>query len=220
VTDPVTDAVADADAPRLPMPMFPLGTVLFPYVHLPLHVFEPRYRALVKDCLRNRNEFGVVLIERGLEVGGGDERFGVGTVAHITESAELADGRWVLDTIGTRRIRVAAWLSDDPYPLALAEDLPDNGADSIDADALAAADRAVRRALTLKAELAEPAPAASIRVDDEPRVAAWQLAAVAPLSPIDHQRLLELNDANARLRSLAELAGEAADVLAYRLSGG
>src|SRR5439155_458702 len=64
-----------------PLPMFPLGTVLFPFVVLPLHVFEPRYRALTRDCLAGSGEFGVVLIERGLEVGGGDERFPVGTVA-------------------------------------------------------------------------------------------------------------------------------------------
>ena len=69
--------------------MFPLGTVLLPFAHLPLHIFEPRYRALVKDCLAGDGEFGVVLIERGHEVGGGDVRFGVGTVARIVQTAEL-----------------------------------------------------------------------------------------------------------------------------------
>ena len=64
-----------------PMPMFPLGTVLFPHAVLPLHVFEERYRALTETCLRGDGRFGVVLIERGSEVGGGDVRFGVGTVA-------------------------------------------------------------------------------------------------------------------------------------------
>lgn len=204
--------------PLVPLPMFPLGTVLFPYVHLPLHVFELRYRALVKDCLRTRSEFGVVLIERGHEVGGGDVRFSVGTVAHIIESAEFPDGRWVLGTVGTRRVRIATWLPDDPYPLALAADLPED--DDVDADLLAEADRAVRRALTLKAELNEPAASASMRVDDEPRIASWQLPAIAPLSAFDQQRLLEQDDAGERLRLLAELATEAADVLAYRLSGG
>ena len=73
----------------LPMPMFPLGTVLFPHMGLPLHVFEARYQALTRDCLDGNGEFGVVLIERGSEVGGGDTRFGVGTVALIAEAAEL-----------------------------------------------------------------------------------------------------------------------------------
>ena len=58
--------------------MFPLGTVLFPHAPLPLHIFEPRYRALVQECIDGDGEFGVVLIERGFEVGGGDTRFGTG----------------------------------------------------------------------------------------------------------------------------------------------
>ena len=57
-----------------PMPMFPLGTVLFPHAALPLHLFEERYRALAEACLRGDGRFGVVLIERGFEVGGGDQR--------------------------------------------------------------------------------------------------------------------------------------------------
>ncbi|MGH9021739.1 MAG: LON peptidase substrate-binding domain-containing protein, partial [Acidimicrobiia bacterium] len=98
------------------IPMFPLGTVLVPFAHLPLHVFEPRYLALARDCLAGDQEFGVVLIERGSEVGGGDVRFSIGTVARITQASLLPDGRFLLDTVGTRRVRVDAWLGDDPYP--------------------------------------------------------------------------------------------------------
>ncbi|MEY2464632.1 MAG: ATP-dependent Lon protease, partial [Acidimicrobiaceae bacterium] len=65
------------------LPMFPLGTVLFPSVFLPLHVFEPRYREMTRHCLDTQREFGVVLIERGSEVGGDDVRTQVGTVARI-----------------------------------------------------------------------------------------------------------------------------------------
>jgi Lon protease-like protein len=94
--------------------MFPLGVVLFPGMALPLHIFEARYREMIQDCLRHGQEFGVVLIERGSEVGGGDQRSDVGTVAHITEAAQLPDGRWALLAVGTRRIRVQTWLPDDP----------------------------------------------------------------------------------------------------------
>src|SRR5581483_10007082 len=97
------------------LPMFPLGTVLFPYLVLPLHVFEPRYRAMTRACLDGGGEFGTVLIERGHEVGGGDTRFAVGTVARIVEAAEFDYGRWALVTVGTRRITVEEWLPDDPY---------------------------------------------------------------------------------------------------------
>src|SRR3984885_12142090 len=79
------------------LPMFPLGTVLFPHAVIPLHVFEPRYRALMRHCLDADRRFGVVLIERGSEVGGGDQRASVGTQGVITRAAELPDGRWVLE---------------------------------------------------------------------------------------------------------------------------
>ncbi|HZQ28937.1 MAG TPA: LON peptidase substrate-binding domain-containing protein [Acidimicrobiales bacterium] len=210
----------EADAPIVPLPMFPLGTVLFPHVYLPLHVFEPRYRALVKDCLRVGKEFGVVLIERGHEVGGGDARFRTGTVARIVEAAEYPDGRWAVAAVGGRRIKVSTWLPDDPYPVALVGDLDDTGDDEIDEDLFTEAERAVRRALALKTELGEPAPPATVTLSDERRVATWQLAAVAPLSPFDQQQVLERDHAAERLRLLAELATEVSDMLAYRLSGG
>ncbi len=99
-----------------PLPMFPLGTVLFPHAVLPLHIFEERYRALVETCLRGDGRFGVVLIERGYEVGGGDARFGVGTIARIVEAARTPDGRYLLATVGTDRLRIQKWLDDDPFP--------------------------------------------------------------------------------------------------------
>ena len=101
------------------LPMFPLGAVLFPHASMPLHVFEPRYRALMRDCLAGDHRFGVVLIARGSEVGGGDERTTLGTRGVITEAIELADGRWVLEVEGEARIAVTEWLPDDPYPVAL-----------------------------------------------------------------------------------------------------
>src|SRR4051794_25595423 len=111
------------------MPMFPLGTVLFPGMYLPLHVFEPRYRAMTRHCVEHDREFGVVLIERGSEVGGDDVRTTVGTIARIMEANELDDGRWVLATAGTRRVKVRQWLDDDPYPRAHVEDWPDEDSD-------------------------------------------------------------------------------------------
>ena len=87
-------------------PMFPLGSVLVPGMILPLHVFEPRYRALVRDCTAGDGEFGVVLIERGSEVGGGDARTDVGTMARIVQADELPDGRFAVGAVGMRRIRV------------------------------------------------------------------------------------------------------------------
>lgn len=211
--------MSEPELPVVPLPMFPLGTVLFPFAPLSLHIFEARYRALAQDCVRGNGEFGVVLIERGSEVGGGDTRFSTGTVAHMVEAIELPDGRWLLTAIGSRRIRVATWIPDDPYPLALVQDVADEAFTSDGEPALAGAERAVRRALALKAELGEQAAPATVELDDDPLRRTFQLAAIAPLGPADQQRLLEQPGANDVAAMLATMAEEAADLLAYRLSG-
>jgi Lon protease-like protein len=199
--------------------MFPLGHVLFPYAPLTLHVFEARYRALAQDCVRGNGEFGVVLIERGFEVGGGDTRFATGTVARTVEAVELPDGRWLLAAVGTRRIRVVTWLPDDPYPMALVEDVVETPFGDAALTSLPAAERAVRRALALKTELGEPAAPAIVELDADPHRRAFELAAIAPLGPVDHQRLLELQDPHELVTTLTALTDEASAVLAYRLSG-
>lgn len=208
------------EPPALPLPMFPLGMVLFPHLPLQLRAFEPRYRALARDCAAQGREFGVVLIERGHEVGGGDSRFAVGTVAHLAEEVELPSGQWLLGAWGTRRIRIRTWLPDDPYPLALVQTIPEQRLGPDGASLLAEAERPVRRALALAAELglAPPAPA-TVRLAEDPDVAAWQLCGIAPLNPLDRQAVLEEDDPAERLRRLLGLAQEACDVLAYRLSG-
>jgi uncharacterized protein len=204
------------------LPMFPLGSLLIPYAVLPLHIFEPRYRVLMFDITREGAvpEFGVVLIERGFEVGGQDERFSTGTVARVAQAGELPDGRWVLSAVGTRRVEVEEWLPDDPYPLARVTDRPElpwpgGAADEL----LGSTEQLVRRTLALTAELGEATPPATITLAAEPEVAAWQLIAVAPLGPFDKQKLLEIDDHGERLRRLAEMAEEERMVLAYRLGG-
>jgi uncharacterized protein len=207
------------------LPLFPLGTVLVPSAVLPLHIFEPRYRALMDDLTGGGDglpaEFGVVLIERGAEVGGGDTRRRIGTIARLLEATRLTDGRWVIAVAGTRRFRVDEWLADDPYPRAEVSELDESAAwDSDDDGRLAAVERLVRRSLALAAELGEGGAPVTFEVAGDPRLALWQLCALAPLGPWDRQRLLETGDAAQRLRDLASLAEEAAGVLALRLARG
>ncbi|HEX9970336.1 MAG TPA: hypothetical protein VGB03_09365, partial [Acidimicrobiales bacterium] len=114
---------------------------------------------------------------------------------------------------------IATWLPDDPYPLALVEDLPEPRLDDRGSLLVEDALKAVRRARALKAELGE-GPGGPLELDSDPDVAAYQLAASAPLGPVDHQRLLEVAEPDERLRLVAALASEAGDLLAYRLSGG
>jgi Lon protease-like protein len=205
-----------------PLPMFPLGTVLFPHAVLPLHIFEERYRALVETCLRGDGRFGVVLIERGYEVGGGDTRFGVGTVARIVEAARTPDGRYLLATVGTERFRVKKWLDDHPYPRAEIDVLgePKRLADDV-AARRTDVQRLLGRVLAMSAELGErAAPVDSAQLDDDPLRASFEAAAVAPIGPLDAQRLLELDDPGQRFDQLEALLVDAAEVLQLRLAGG
>jgi len=106
--------------------MFPLQSALLPGEALPLRIFEPRYSQLVQDCLAMTDPaFGVVLITRGREVGGGDERSDVGALAHIVSFADHGMGRYQLRTTVGGRIRVIEWLPDAPYPRATVAPWPD-----------------------------------------------------------------------------------------------
>jgi Lon protease-like protein len=189
--------------------MFPLGTVLFPHALLPLHVFEPRYRLMTKRALAATGEFGVVLIERGSEVGGGDTRFSVATVARIVRAQELPDGGFALATVGLRRIRVARWLPDDPYPRAAVVDLPDVQETS-PTDANSARARA-HAALTDVSELyrrLDPRVPELPEVSEEPEQASYEMAALGPIGPLDAQRVLETVRVIDRLGLIAELFEE------------
>ena len=199
------------------LPMFPLGSVLLPSVLLPLHVFEPRYRALVHECLLGDREFGVVLIERGSEVGGGDQRTDIGTVARILEAVELPDGRWALGAVGTRRFRVRQWLPDDPYPRADVEDWPDPDDPAALTEERARTVAALRRVLARTAELGEPSAPATQELADDPVLASYQAIALGPVGPADAQRLLAAPPARRRLTALEALLVEEEAFLAQRL---
>ena len=107
------------------LPMFPLGRVLFPGGVLQLHIFEDRYRTMMGDVMASDRRFGVVLIERGSEVGGGDVRLKIGAIARVQEARRMADGRWLVRAVGIHRLRVRRWLPDGPYPMAEVEVFPD-----------------------------------------------------------------------------------------------
>jgi Lon protease-like protein len=199
------------------MPMFPLGTVLFPHAVLPLHVFEPRYRSLMEECLSGECEFGVVLIERGSEVGGGDTRFPTGTVAQILRADRFPDGRFYAITCGTRRLRVTQWLAADPYPRAEIERL-DDGASPGAHERVPHVQELVQRLATLATELGGgPHPGLDLVLDPEPLRASYQAAAAAGLGPLDAQRLLELDDAADRLATMESLLDDAIALLEFRL---
>jgi Lon protease-like protein len=204
----------------VPLGMFPLSTVLFPRAGLPLHVFEDRYRELMAHCMNGDGEFGVVLIARGSEVGGSDQRVGVGTVARIANVAELGDGRLLVVATGVRRVRVDRWLPDDPYPVALVADIPDD-VSADDGTTLAGAEFAVRRLRSLLSELGDvPALPHNLRITGDEEDVGWQLCDMAPLTALDLQRLLATEGLMTRMQLLTELCDAMAEDVTRMLADG
>jgi len=212
------------------MPMFPLGNVVLPGEMFPLHVFEPRYRQLVLDCLANeqgRPEFGVALIERGSDVGGGDERTSVATVARIARVDPLDGGRFAIVTIGIRRVSVLEWLPDDPYPTADVEDWPDAPIDDT-IEFRERIDEMTVRVETVRKLAVEVAKATKAKTpirtampkkfSDDVGLATYQLGARAPIGPADRFRLLQAPSVEIRLETLAESLDDVEAMLRFRLA--
>lgn len=200
--------------------MFPLGNVLFPGMPLVLHVFEPRYRAMVRFCMNGDQRMGVVLIARGSEVGGGDIRHRVGTVGRIVDAVEFEDGRWGIGLLGEERIRVERWLPDDPFPRAevvgIGADDPTPG----DLGARQELERVLRRVLAMQTELGDPAPSVTVEVSQDSVQCTWQAAVLGGIGPADCQKILEVDDAAERLALVTLLLEDEATALAQRVAEG
>jgi uncharacterized protein len=201
------------------LPMFPLGSVLFPGMLLPLHVFEPRYRALVKYCLSNEPEFGVALILRGQETGGGEERSQIATVSRILEIGEFPDGRYALQTVGVRRVKVVSWLNDDPYPQANVEDWDDDMSGSASDGVAEQVTGKLRRLLAMSSEAGFDVPPATTVLSDDPLLASYHAAALAPVSTHDQQRLLIAAGPTERWKLLDGMLDEQFDILRFNADG-
>lgn len=196
-------------------PMFPLGSVLFPHMPLPLRVFEERYMVMLAEILQDEpSEFGVVLIERGQEVGGGEKRFAVGTVARVAE-LESGEGFIGLLAEGDRRIEIAEWLDDAPFPRAEVREL-DTLEWSDDLEPLFdRAEHEVRRALAMASEFSDQRWAADVAISDDPSQAAWQLAGIAPLGELDQVTLLRSESFEQLLARTIELTENATATLEF-----
>jgi uncharacterized protein len=207
-------------------PMFPLESVRLPGEDLPLRIFEPRYGALVRDCLAGAREFGVVLIAAGREVGGGDARCDVGAMAHIVNCDDLGDERYRLECEMRERIRVTSWLDDDPYPRATVESWPDETGGAVTVgDIGVVEDRlmelferiASSRQATLPPKqelLGEPEPG-----DDAGR-RLYALASRVPMGQADRYSVLEAPSAAARLDVLRDAVETVAAMIEFQLAEG
>ncbi|BBX47842.1 LON peptidase substrate-binding domain-containing protein [Mycobacterium cookii] len=209
------------------MAMFPLQSALLPGEDLPLQIFEPRYAELVRDCLRDNDpRFGVVLISQGREVGGGDVRCDVGTVAKITECVDIAgSGRYVLRCRTAERIKVCEWLPDDPYPRAVVQVWLDEEGGPVSAARVEALEDRIIGLFERIADARDlPLPSrAEVLGDDidrifDPGERLYALASRIPIGPADRYAVLAAPSAAERLTALSEAVESVAAVIEFQLS--
>jgi len=187
--------------PATEIPLFPLGTVLFPGGPLPLRIFETRYIDLVRRCLRDGSGFGVVLIREGVEAGGPALTFDVGTYARIVDFSQQPDGLLGIRAAGERRFRILERRRErDGLNVADVEWLPEETPQPLPEE-FAELAPALDAILT---QVGEPFASLERRLDD----AAWvagRLAEILPIPPGHKQHCLELDDPVERLRFLRPL---------------
>lgn len=213
--------------PPMRLPHFPLHTVVFPHLPLPIHVFEERYRAMATDLMADGSPFGgrllVSMIMEGKEVGGDAVSQGIGTICEVRSAERFPDGRWLLLLVGVARARIASVDLTGPYTTVEAVELPEvEGEDA--AALLPGAQRALDRYLaTVKRYVARHASVGEqsqephdvttaldevlkpIHLPDDPVAASYAVAGVLQVELVRKQQLLEIPDAAARLRAEVEL---------------
>ncbi len=191
--------------------MFPLGTVVFPGMSVPLHVFEDRYRALVRHLVTEpdpaRRLFGSVAIREGYEVGdhGAQSLYRVGCLLQLTEVEPLADGGFDVVAVGRGRFRLDRLLTDGEFPAARVTGL-DEGEVPV-ADELTSRARATFTAYRAAISRFREDPFSGALPRD-PHYLSWTLAALAPLPMAERQSLLEADDTAERLRLVTRLLRE------------
>jgi Lon protease-like protein len=201
------------------MPMFPLGSVLFPSMPLTLRIFEERYLKLLGDLMgSDAPEFGVVLVSRGSEVGGGDNRMSVGAIASVTEIG-TTDEFLGLESFGSRRFTVRDWLPDDPYPIADIDFIPDLVWEDTLMPSRVHLESAVRQLLTLASEFGSLVFGPDINLSDDPMGACWQLAGILPVGELDRFDLLCSQSAEELLTRAYALATDGTETLRAMLRG-
>ena len=189
------------------IPLFPLNTVLFPGGVLPLRIFEPRYVDMVRQCMREGQEFGIALIREGKEAGGTATTHDVGTMVQIVDFDQTKDGLLGITTRGTQRFRTQSVRRQaDGLSIATVESLePESTASLPEEYAMFA-----RMLLEALPQMGEYFKHLLPQYDD----AAWVSARVAEVVPISlaaKQQLLEVNDALERWAMLVPLLRGSAD---------
>jgi Lon protease-like protein len=195
-----------AETARFDLPLFPLGTVLFPGGRLPLQIFEPRYLDLVSRCMREGSSFGVVLIRAGSDIRVGlrskqPEVFDIGSEAKIVDFNQLSSGRLGITIEGGRKFRVHdTWEQSDGLLIGEVAILPEEPELAVSEDHQELVD--LLNELTLHPEVAKLQ--LNIELDDA-RCVGWRLSELLPIEPEIKQSLLQLPYPRERLQELRRL---------------
>lgn len=207
-----------------PTPMFPLQSALLPGETLPLRIFEARYVRLFRDCLdASEPSFGVVLISRGREVGGGDVRTDVGTLARIVQYAAMPQGHYQVLAEITERLRVVHWLADDPYPRAVTAPWPDEPGPAVPPERIADVVDAVTALYQQVADasggqLRPDALAVDPEVADDAARHVYALAARVPMGQADRHAVLAAPTLAQRVETLLDSIETVTAMVRFRLS--
>lgn len=204
--------------------MFPLQSALLPGETLPLNIFEPRYAQLVRDCVASPDPaFGVVLISRGQEVGGGDIRSDVGALARITEYADLGEGQYQLLALVGERIRVSEWLPDDPYPRAVVTAWPDEPGPDVGPERISVVVDAIlglfERVIEARGgRLRSDALAVDEEIADDPSRHIYALASRVPMGQADRYAVLAAPTLAERVTVLSDAIETVTAMVEFQLS--
>lgn len=190
------------------LPLFPLSTVLFPYATVQLHVFEDRYRQLVRDCLQFDTSFGIVLIRSGSEVGENAEPYMVGTTVRITKVHTYDDGRMDIQVQGERRFRIRKLEESKPYMVGFVEPVLElEMEDSPRADALVMKAREDFE-IWIQKLISRSDFNVQVRFPEDRVALSFAIANLLPIENLEKQRLLETTDTLERIQGLIPILEE------------
>lgn len=197
--------------------LFPLQTVLFPGMRMPLHIFEDRCKLMIRECIESDAPFGVVLIRNGPEVGGSAVPHHIGTTARIAQVEYLDDGRMNLFTIGASRFRIDRIITDRDYlhgEIELIEQEPsDDAAQALMPRAIELFNEYLRTYLATGDQWTR-----GVDLPDDPGEAADYIAARVDTAPETKQQWLELLAPAARLTAELELIAQELPEMHARLA--
>ncbi len=182
------------------IPLFPLGTVLFPKQLLPLRIFEERYKLMINECLRDQTSFGVVLIKAGREVGGPVVPHEVGTTARIAQAQHLEEGRISLQAIGEQTFRLARITQQRPYMRGEVEFLDSRAGDEAELeDVISSVKQQFSAHLDILSQMSER-QRVDLNLDLDPESLSYLVASVLAIENPEKQQLLEIERTDLRLQ--------------------